>query len=133
MGKRAVSALTGAIAGISDIINSDMDIQPTIRPVLDLTDITSGLRSVFNKAQSINVGSITSKTASISNMDTNRRLGMNQNGSTSPVTKSAPESKTSGIAITIDNFINNRVQDVQAFAEELEFYRKQVVIGRGGN
>jgi phage-related minor tail protein len=37
-----------------------------------------------------------------------------------------------GLSVSIQNFINNRKQDVQAFAEELEFYRRQVEIGRGG-
>ena len=133
VGKRAVSALTGAVAGIADIINSDMDIQPTIRPVLDLTDVSSGLSSAFNKSQSINVGSITSKTASISNLDANRRMNANQNGSNTTVTNSTPESNVSGLVLKIENFINNRAQDTKALMEELEFYRKQVVIGRGGN
>lgn len=35
-----------------------------------------------------------------------------------------------GLNLTITNFINNRSQDVQAFAEELEFYRKQQTMGR---
>jgi len=34
-------------------------------------------------------------------------------------------SGNNGLNVTITNFINNREQDVQAFAEELEFYRKQ--------
>jgi len=38
-----------------------------------------------------------------------------------------------GLTVTIENFVNNRTQDVQAFAEELEFYRKQVSGGKGGN
>ena len=35
----ATKGLSGAISKISDTINSDMDAQPTIRPVLDLSDI----------------------------------------------------------------------------------------------
>lgn len=38
-----------------------------------------------------------------------------------------------GLYVTIEKFINNGTQSVQAFAEELEFYRKQVATGRGGN
>lgn len=37
-----------------------------------------------------------------------------------------------GINITIENFVNNRKQDVQAFAEELEFYRRQSALAKGG-
>jgi hypothetical protein len=33
-------SLTKTIAGMADLISSDIDLSPTIRPVLDLTDIT---------------------------------------------------------------------------------------------
>jgi TP901 family phage tail tape measure protein len=35
--------------------------------------------------------------------------------------------------VTIENFNNTRSQDVQAFAEELEFYRRQKSLGLGGS
>jgi len=38
-----------------------------------------------------------------------------------------------GLSLSIEKFINNRAQDVQAFAEELEFYRKQTNVARGGS
>lgn len=37
---------------------------------------------------------------------------------------------TGGLNVTIENFVNNRKQDIQALAEELEFYRKQAALGR---
>ena len=49
---------------------------------------------------------------------------------------SQPQAKSSnfehsGITVNIENFVNNRAQDVQAFAQELEFYsrRSSFVIG----
>ena len=38
-----------------------------------------------------------------------------------------------GKVIQIENFNNTRNQDVQALAEELEFYRKNSALARGGN
>lgn len=35
------------------------------------------------------------------------------------------ETESSGFNIYIENFINNRSQDVQAFAQELEFYARR--------
>ena len=37
----------------------------------------------------------------------------------------------SGITVNIENFVNNRAQDVQAFAQELEFYswRSSLALG----
>lgn len=42
MADNAVSGLRKAISGISDTIENDIDTQPTIRPVLDLSDIQNG-------------------------------------------------------------------------------------------
>ena len=42
VGKSAVNGISSAISGIADALNSDMDMEPTIRPVLDLSAITSG-------------------------------------------------------------------------------------------
>ena len=43
MGDNAINAVSNAIARISDVINSDVDSQPTIRPVMDLDDVRSGM------------------------------------------------------------------------------------------
>ena len=43
MGDNAINAVSNAIASISDVINSDVDTQPTIRPVMDLDNIRSGM------------------------------------------------------------------------------------------
>lgn len=67
MGDSAVSSLTSAIARIGDVINSDIDTQPTIRPVLDLSNIQAGagtINSMFGMQPSVgllsNVNSINS-------------------------------------------------------------------------
>lgn len=44
--KYATEGLTAAAAKISDVLNSDMDAQPVIRPVLDLSDIESGAGAI---------------------------------------------------------------------------------------
>ena len=41
------------------------------------------------------------------------------------------EAKTGGFNIYIENFINNRGQDVQAFAQELEFYSRRNSLSLG--
>ena len=43
MGDSAINAVSNAIARISDVVNSDVDSQPTIRPVMDLDDVRSGM------------------------------------------------------------------------------------------
>ena len=48
VGKSAINGISRAISGITDILNSDMDMRPTIRPVLDLTDVQAGKKSLYN-------------------------------------------------------------------------------------
>lgn len=42
VGQRAVNGMSDVIARVSDIFDGDMDFNPTIRPVLDLSDIQAG-------------------------------------------------------------------------------------------
>ena len=44
-----------------------------------------------------------------------------------------PNANSNPLVIQIENFNNNRKQDVQALAQELEFYRKNSALARGGN
>ena len=60
MSDTAISKTQNAISRIADVINTDIDSQPTIRPVLDLTEVESGvgyLGSMFNDGPSIGVTS----------------------------------------------------------------------------
>lgn len=67
MSDSAIYAVQDSISRIADVINSDIDSQPTIRPVLDLSNVTAGARSIsgmFNMTPSVgvlaNVGAINS-------------------------------------------------------------------------
>ena len=74
----AKKGLSSAISKIVNVINSDMDTQPTIRPVLDLSDIESGagyLNSMFNNSPSIGV--MSNVRAISSSMNTRLQNGVN--------------------------------------------------------
>ena len=65
MAKSARSGLSDAIGKISDLVSGDFDMQPTIRPVLDLSEVQSGagtISSMLRLGQSVgvstNVGAI---------------------------------------------------------------------------
>ena len=75
MARTAVDETRSAIARVSDLLNSDIDSQPTIRPVVDMSGVTSSasmINSLFNMQPSVdlltNVGSI------------NSMMNRNQNG-----------------------------------------------------
>lgn len=46
MARNAIDSFSEAISGINDILSGDMDVQPTIRPVLDLSDVRSGAGAI---------------------------------------------------------------------------------------
>ena len=67
MGEEATNSISSALNTALNLINSDMDANPTIRPVLDLSDVESGvgyLSGMFNNGPSLavatNLGAISS-------------------------------------------------------------------------
>lgn len=67
MASSARMGLSQAVSKISDVINSDVDTQPTIRPVLDLSSVQNGVGTInqmFGNSPSVgvlaNVGAISS-------------------------------------------------------------------------
>lgn len=50
--------MSNAISKITDVIEGDIDTQPTIRPVLDLSDVetgTSRLNTLFSRTQAMSI------------------------------------------------------------------------------
>ena len=55
MANQAKRGLTGAIATINNMLDNSMDTQPTIRPILDLADITAGTSAMARMFDNMNV------------------------------------------------------------------------------
>lgn len=75
MATKAKSGLTKAIAGINHFIDSGIDTQPTIRPVLDLTNLESGTRrlnTLFSRNQAMSVNTRMNRTATATFENQNR-------------------------------------------------------------
>lgn len=69
VGKIAVDSLSKAVSDISKVVDANLDAQPTIRPVLDLSDIKSGaknINSMFGNTHGIEVSAAYNKTLPIS-------------------------------------------------------------------
>ena len=75
MASKAKSGLSDAVAKISDVINSDIDAQPTIRPVLDLSDVRAGATSISRMFGSNPSVGVMSNVRAITSM-----MNGNQNG-----------------------------------------------------
>lgn len=64
LGRDATNSISSAVSRMSDAISTDIDSQPTIRPVLDLSDIQSGAKSlngIFDNPNIVAVSSMMSR------------------------------------------------------------------------
>ena len=80
LGETAVNSMSSTISRIADIFNSDIDAQPTIRPVVDLSNIESGARSI---GEMLNVDPSVGMMANIGSI--NSMMRRRQNGSNDDV------------------------------------------------
>lgn len=58
MGGGVIDAMRDSLSKVSDVLDSDMDSEPTIRPVLDLSDVetgTSRLNTLFSRTQAMSI------------------------------------------------------------------------------
>ena len=51
---------------VSDLISGDMELQPTIRPVLDMGGVNSDLNSAFSQQRNLNLSAARAKATNIS-------------------------------------------------------------------
>lgn len=80
MAKAARTGLGNAISKVKDFIDSDIDAQPTIRPVLDLSNVEAGtnrLNAMFSRTQALSIsrGMNQQKTADVQNGETSPNSG----------------------------------------------------------
>lgn len=76
LGKTATGTISSAVSRIADLVNTDIDSQPTIRPVLDLSDVRSGASSIGNLFNGRNSIGVQANVSAISSMMSSR----SQNG-----------------------------------------------------
>ena len=79
MAEYAKNGLSKAISKVNDLFNNDIDTQPTIRPVLDLSDVTAGAGSINGLFNTQSIG-VKSNLRAINSM-----MSENQNGGNSDI------------------------------------------------
>ena len=81
MGSKALDAMKNSLAAVNDAVNSGIDLQPKITPVIDLTQAKAGFSTLngMSKSQLISANVSTNKATSISsdNAETAIALGIN--------------------------------------------------------
>ena len=77
MADGAIDGTKTAIARIAEAVNSDIETQPTIRPVLDLSDVESGASSIGSMFKMTPSVGVMTNVGAISSMMNNRQNGGN--------------------------------------------------------
>lgn len=97
VGDKTISGLSSVVSRISDALSTDIDMNPTIRPVIDLTEIVEGgktIDSILNK-KGINPLASTNRLTTLSTAMSNLK----------PVISTIPDTtKNSSISFTQNNY-----------------------------
>lgn len=130
MADNAVSGLRKAISNISDMIENDVDTQPTIRPVMDLSDIQNGTNQMYrmlgNRHFDLSAKTAVTLSSDIS-AEMNARTFNKENellGKISDLledmdSRMIDEEETAPFVMNIENFNNNTDRDIDQLTDEL--------------
>ena len=77
LGQTATGTISSAVSKIADLVNTDIDAQPTIRPVLDLSDVRSGASAIGSMFNSGSIGVDANVNAISSMMNSRSQNGAN--------------------------------------------------------
>lgn len=107
LGAMATGTISNAIAKIADYVDSDIDADPVIRPVVDLSNVTAGVNAI-NNAFGINPAmDVMSNINAISSM-----MNTNQNGANDDVVSAIRDlGKKIGESSGTTNYINGITYD----------------------
>ena len=96
-GQRAIDGLKDTLSNMSDIINADINLEPTIKPVLDLDDVVAGskrLNSLFGNGAYISTQVGNAEASIISKSFSSPRQSVASSVQSAPVTQPASVSFT---------------------------------------
>lgn len=65
LGSEVDNGVTDSLSGIDKTFGTDIDINPTITPVVDMTDVQKGIDTTFANQPVLDVGSVQAKTANV--------------------------------------------------------------------
>lgn len=113
------------LANLSTVLSEDMDTTPVIRPVMDMSNISAGARTIngiFSGGRTLSVGVTAAKAqaASAAMRESRKR----QNGIEN-VGSNVSNTSDSSVNLTGNNFYVRSDQDVRALASEIAALTRQ--------
>jgi tape measure domain-containing protein len=114
VGDDAMDSLRQSLSKVADTVDGDLDMAPTIRPVIDMTDVEKGLNSTFSKKQGLNVSASVEKVSEVAAQRQNGGsiLGINQT-----TTNNTPITINNTYHVRNDNDIKKISQDLNRTIE----------------
>ena len=113
------------LANLSTVLSEDMDTTPVIRPVMDMSNISAGARTIngiFSGGRTLSVGVTAAKAqAASAAMRENRKRQNGMDNATSNVSNS----NDSSVNLSGNNFYVRSDQDVRALASEIAALTRQ--------
>lgn len=121
----AIDSTRSTFANLSTVLSEDMDTTPVIRPVMDMSNISAGARTIngiFSGGRTLSVGVTAAKAqaASAAMRESRRR----QNGSNDAASLIS-NANDSSVNLTGNNFYIRSDQDVRALASEIAALTRQ--------
>ena len=127
LGETATESLSSSISRLSDMVGSDIDTQPTIRPVLDLSDVKSGVSTIGNMLDLDSSVGVRANVGAISASMSSRQNGANDE-LISAINKLAKNNGKTGDTYQINGISYNEGSDVADAIQTL--VRAAVIEGR---
>ena len=121
----AIDSTRSTLANLSTVLSEDMDTTPVIRPVMDMSNISAGARTIngiFSGGRTLSVGVTAAKAqAASAAMRESRRRQNGLNDAASLISNA----NDSSVNLTGNNFYIRSDQDVRALASEIAALTRQ--------
>jgi len=98
LAKSAIDGMSGAIGRISDLMTNEIDAQPVIRPVIDLTDVLKGSKDLNGilADRTLNIAATIARTSDVSS-----RIGISNDASQAV---NGPAVQSTSVSLTQNNY-----------------------------
>ena len=128
LGSSAVQSISSAISKIPDMLDGNIDSQPTIRPVIDLTDVKSGASAISSMFSGPQLVTATANVNAIGSMMSRR----NQNGAQTEIVSAIDKLRkdVGNLEKPTYNIGNIAYEDGDAVSDAIEVLTQALRIGR---
>ena len=132
MATEVIDNARNGLSMLSSIIESNMDADPVVRPVVDLSNVQSGARAIngmLSGRTTIRANASMEAAANAASSTASRKA--NQNGSSKAENNVVTRSEDNSVNLTGNTFYVRSDNDIHALASEIASLTKQQQLGLG--